>query len=339
MSYSRSFTRRVAVHYSGTVRYPASETAGTVSYSGTAYEDVTVNINVETAHFDKSVGECNGNVGLLTGAVVATEAAQVSSIKENAKKVGNTIINGFFKTVGYEISQQISELSNRINATLLHLAELSNRCKEKKKQMDNDYHRLSDRYVKVFDELNAELKNRIYELDRPVFGFRQNIDKNSYKALGTDIVGTVAVSGSENSRLEALISASMVKKQAQETMGKADSFLVRQWQTERLLHECLVPEDFAGKYYIPVCYFEYCDMNNCSQKDLFESGVVSCDRDFLFEEFEKKQWIDSDIETADQIKNYFLHEVSENCKGADSHTGRIADYINKLFNDSKIKII
>ena len=59
MSYNRRFTRRVAVPYSGsmTVNYPASEHGGskTVYYDGTAYEDVEVDIHVDTSPFDASV--------------------------------------------------------------------------------------------------------------------------------------------------------------------------------------------------------------------------------------------------------------------------------------------
>ena len=256
MSYSQSFTKRVAVHYSGTVGYPASQSSGTVSYSGTAYEDVVVNILVETDRFDDSVNDCNGHVGLLTGAVVATEIAQVASIRDKAIKVGDTIINGFFKAVRSEISQQISELSSRIDATLLHLEELSKRCLGKKRQMEVDYNRLSGRYLKIFDELNAELKNRIYELDKPAFKFREVGDKNSYRALGNDMVGTVAVSGAENSRLEAMITASVVKKQAKDTIGMANDFLMKQKNTERLLSECILEDSSDGQYYVPVCYME-----------------------------------------------------------------------------------
>ena len=117
MSYSRSFTKRIAVHYSGSVSYPASQSGGRVSYSGTQYENVVVNINVDTDSFDSSVKQCNNSVGVLTGAVVATEGAQVLSIKKNAQKIGQTIIDGFFKTVRSEISQQIMELKNQIEST------------------------------------------------------------------------------------------------------------------------------------------------------------------------------------------------------------------------------
>lgn len=95
MSYTRSFTKTIAVHYSGSVSYPASQSGGTTSYSGTAYETVTVNVNVDTDPFDASVAQCNTGVGMLTGSVVATEAAQVASIGEAAQKVGSTIVKGF----------------------------------------------------------------------------------------------------------------------------------------------------------------------------------------------------------------------------------------------------
>jgi len=84
MSYTRTYRERIAVHYSGTVsyNYPSSQNggSGTAHYSGTEYEEVDVHINVDTDPFDNSVEHCNTNVNLLTGAVVATEAAQLVSI-------------------------------------------------------------------------------------------------------------------------------------------------------------------------------------------------------------------------------------------------------------------
>ena len=178
MSYSRSFSKTIAIHYSGSVSYPASQSGGSVSYSGTAYEDVVVNINVDTDAFDSSVRHCNNSVGALTGAVVATEGAQVASIRQNAIKIGQTIVDGFFSTVRSEISQQITELKNRIDADLIHLNELAKRCVDKQRQMESDYNRISGRYLKIFSDLDNELDNRIHEIDRPVFEFRQRTGRS-----------------------------------------------------------------------------------------------------------------------------------------------------------------
>ena len=118
MSYRRSFTKTIPVHYSGTEYATVSTGEGSktvsVHYSGTVYETVTVNVNVDTDSFENSVDRCNGTVNVLTGSVAATQAAQVASIRENSRKVGETIIQGFFTTVQSEISQQIMEISSRI---------------------------------------------------------------------------------------------------------------------------------------------------------------------------------------------------------------------------------
>ena len=58
MSYSRRYHTQIAVHYSGTVSYPASQSGGTTSYSGTAYEDVTIDVDVDTTRFDAEVSHC-----------------------------------------------------------------------------------------------------------------------------------------------------------------------------------------------------------------------------------------------------------------------------------------
>lgn len=96
MSYSKKYHERIPVRYSGskTVSYPASQNGGshTVYFDGITYEDINTYIDVDTQAFDRSVANCNVSVNTLTGAVVATEAAQIASIDANAKKVGGTII-------------------------------------------------------------------------------------------------------------------------------------------------------------------------------------------------------------------------------------------------------
>ena len=84
MSYSRTYRETITVPYSGSLNlnFPPSENGGseTVYYSGTVDEDVYVNIDVDTNPFDNSVAHCNSSVNLLTGAVVATEAAHTTHV-------------------------------------------------------------------------------------------------------------------------------------------------------------------------------------------------------------------------------------------------------------------
>lgn len=341
MSYSRSFTKTIAVHYSGSVNYPASQSSGTVHYSGTAYEDVNVTITVDTDDFDSSVHNCNQTVGVLTGAVVATEGAQVASIKEKADRVGQTIINGFFKTIRSEISQQIMELTNKINAVLLHLTNLSQRCTEKQRQMEKDYHRISERYTKIFEELNQELQNRIYELDKPAFAFRQESDKNINRLLETDMVNTVAVSGTENSHLEAMMSASYVKKNALDCLSKINTFLEGQKRTTDVLHNCMMPYCDSSYYYVPICYVETTDTDNQINHNIYTPQINrQISTNDLMDEFNRMEWSVTDNPDESQIRLHFNNELTEQYPASeDVHENRVRDYIVQLFNLQNTKNI
>lgn len=340
MSYSRSFRKQIAVHYSGRVSYPASQNGGTVSYSGTEYEEVVVNITVDTDDFDSSVHQCNSSVNLLTGAVVATEGAQVVSIKNNALRVGQTIIDGFFKTVRSEISQQIMELTNKINATLLQLNEMVKRCIDKQHQMETDYNRISKRYMKIFDELNSELENRIYELDKPAFVFRKTCDDSSYRAIGTDLVGTVAVAGSENRQLEARISASIAKKRALDTIQKANLFLEKQKQTDHILHDCIMHDNWESVYYIPVCYVEKSNSANQIDREMYQSNVFGhMDDNELMESFRGETWSPMPPQEAEQIKFHFNNELSTRYTSSNEHEERVSACISRLFNINTIQVV
>ena len=185
MSYSRSYSETVYKVVSDTVSYdyPASEKGGrgSVYVEIEAQIPVDVNIFVDTSSFDRSVEHCGNNVDLLTGAVVATEVAEIASIKENSERVADTIIGGFFSYIRSEISQQIAELTQNIDAQLMHLKELMQSCRSKKNQMEGDFNRISGRYVKIFEDLNNELSNRIFELDKPTFVFKKETDNQKIR--------------------------------------------------------------------------------------------------------------------------------------------------------------
>ena len=343
MSYRRSFTKTISVHYSGTATTSVSVngTSHTVSvpYSGTAYENVTVNIDVDTTPFDTSVGRCNGNVDLLTGAVVATEGAQVASIRENSKKVADTVINGFFKTVRSEISQQITELKSRIDATILHLNELAKRCIEKQRQMETDYNRISSRYSKIFADLDSELSNRIYELDKPAFVFRDGSDVCMSSLLGSDLVGTVAVSGTEQSRLGAKISASLAKRHALDAINRADTFLEKQYATDSVIRKCIRNDAGNATYYAPVCYIETEANESGHEKKLFQpEDVPQLDHQYIIEAVNAENTHRPDKTVVSQICNEFNAEVSNRYATADEHGNRVRDYINRLFNINSIQL-
>lgn len=332
MSYTRSFTKTIAVHYSGSVSYPASQTGGTRSYSGTAYETVTVNVNVDTDPFDTSVAQCNTGVGMLTGSVVATESAQVASIGEAARKVGSTIVKGFFKTVQSEISQQIAELRANIDAHLIHLRELAKNCVAKQTQMSNDYRRLRERYTKLFTDLDNELENRIYSLDQPAFKFKRQADALSAETSEGAVM--IAVGASEGSALHARIAASIAKRDAMQSIGRANSFLRHQQNMDRLLNHCLLDTSASGVHYVPVAYVETVSGAQGLQHSTYPSQMIDSRRAAsIGSDMESESWSTRvSAEDAGRIRSCYNTLVAENITGNDAHTDRVRRYMCSLFN-------
>ncbi|MBR2050636.1 MAG: hypothetical protein IKK27_02645 [Alistipes sp.] len=338
MSYRQSVSKTIQIHYSGSVSYPASEHGGTVSYSGTASELVTVNIDVETDEFDHSVAGCNKTIDLLTGAVAATNSAQVASISQNAEKVGQTIIRGFFKTISSELSQQIMELSTKLESLVLTLRHFAERCAAKQQQMEVDYNRIASRYVKVFNDLNKELENRVYELDRPAFTFKRSSDTQTLRSTASDLVGTAAVSSGEAGLLQAQISASITKKRALDTINAANGFLAQQKCLEQTITRSMVNESSDATIYVPVLFIETEDQEGYVQRDTYHTEQLpTIDSGNLIVQFNNQRWREMDRDDAERVRQYLVGEINRTYVDKDSHTTRIREMIARLAEQNRIK--
>lgn len=176
MSYSRQY--QTSVHYSGTVhyRYPASEHGGTDSVHYDGDVPITINIDVDTTPFDRSVKDTNTTLAVVAGAVSAAEAAQVAQIQESSNRISNTAVRGFFRMAASEMSALSSEFSNKMSSTVGLLSEQGQQVAHIHNQMEGDYHALKSRYKRVFDELDRELDRRVRELDRPSFQLAEHAE-------------------------------------------------------------------------------------------------------------------------------------------------------------------
>lgn len=339
MSYNRRFSKTITIRYSGTVSYPASERGGTISYSGTATEVVDVNVHVDTNPFDHSVSNCNGQVNLLTGAVVATEAAQVQSIKDNSRQVASTIVKGFFKTIGSEISQQINELKNNIEATTFHLVELTKRCLEKKDQMAVDYQRLCQRYMKIFENLNNELENRIYEVDKPIFGIKEKVSQYASIAEDTDMVSTVVVSGAEEAKLQAQMSSAFLKEKASKAINIAYEYLQRQKLMDLSIEENMHEENINSTLYVPVIVSSSCDSAGVFTEKLYSPDKFNktLTSNSILQHLMRSEWKTMSQEEKKRIEQHFNAEVNNHFADSSSHDTRVRSVVLKLFSDNAMQ--
>ena len=338
MSYTRRFTKTISVHYSGSVSYPPSQSGGSASYSGTTYEKVVFDVTVDTDPFDSEVESMKHRVDLLTGSVVATESAHVAVINESSRRVGDTIIAGFFKTVKSDISQQIAELKIRSESLLLQLNKLAGRCRDKMRQMSVDYQRISDRYGKIFTDLNQELENRVYSIDEPVFRVSRTLDEIGSLPEKDDTVATVSVSAGENAHVHSMIAANIAKRRAAEAIEKGHRFLQVQKQTDHIINRCLLSERKGELLSAPYCVMETVTEKGRSDREIHVSPLLDkISKEKLFHELDNIGWESKVNEEADRaITDYFNREAAEQrLQATDEHQGRVAELTMKLFNLSQ----
>ena len=312
MSYRRSYTGYV--HYSGTVSYPASQHGGSVSYSGT--EPVYITIDVDTNAFDASVNRCNDAVNALTGAVVATEAAQVDAKRRASKQIASSIVKGFFDYVGADLSQKIKELASKCESLFVALMGHKDNCLSKSQQMQDDYNRISKRYSKIFDDLDKETISRIEILDRPTFQFAETaqnlIDRNS----NTELLGISTISANESIKLETVLSCSHVKQQASILLAKANNYLQGTYRLANSVRDMLDESQEEEEILLPIMFVE-----SVINSDNKETRIIGTDEEFapsgeaidsqLRSKFMSKavEWGDMESDDFDKVISYLNANV------------------------------
>lgn len=251
------------------VSYPASKNGGTMN------QTVRIDVFLKNEEFNTSVDHCNQSINLLTGSIVATEAAQVETIESNSEKIASSLVKGIFGYIHSEISQQISELSQSVDAQILHLKELGQACLGKRSQMESDFKRISSRYVKIFQDLNTELHNRIYELDKPTFLFKHQLDHLQQRSMENDLVNTITVFGKENTSLISTISSSIAKRTVLNTIHNAQAYLSGQNHLKKTLSKNLHFAKENQLYFLPVCIIHKKVQRNTYQTEAFSASDLS----------------------------------------------------------------
>ncbi len=360
MSYTRHFKKTIEVpveiriedpdvgenrHRSGSVHirvgdyrdsFHISSSGHNHNYEFTDHETINVNIKVDTDEYDEQIDNCVDNVQLLTGSVVATEAAQVKSVHDNSRAVASTIVKGFFKNIEAELSSQIMELTKKVDSRLGHLNEQAKELLKKKEQMQHDYQRTAARYSKVIADLNQELENRVVALDQPIYKFHDSVQHESDRMINSDFLNTSSVVNAENSILEAQIMGAIIKKRTQQALDKTKKLLMVQRRTDNVINRTLLFSDNDNcQYFLPVLFYENTLGNGMSSKqfvydsqkiperindEIANTYLASDNHDFEFGEKQQElllPYLSNEINLAYFNKN-------------SSHDERVKDMIFKL---------
>lgn len=212
---------------------------------------------VDTNPMAKSIDSMSRHVDATTTAVVAFKSAVIKAEKDGADHVCSNVNKGFFTLMHSTLSQKIAANQSRVDSLTMELVAQKKRLLAIKSTMERDYSRIVGRYSRIITGINKALKQRVIELDRPVFDFATrdvacNMGRNQLLAA------VVPVCQLENITATQQITASHMKHDSYRVIDSTEKFL-RQMNEQKILTDRIllksIPSDEGTEHY-PVAILE-----------------------------------------------------------------------------------
>ena len=337
MSYRKTYTGRV--HYSGTVSYPSSESGGTKSYSGSV--PITISIDVDTDEFDQSVSYCRDRVDALTASVAATEAAHVLAKEKSATKISNSIVKNFFDYLGGDLSLRLQELQASCESLMMQLVSYKDSCASKQTQMETDYRRISERYAKIFADLNHELESRIKTLDKAAMLFAEDAEAVVDRSVATETLGIATISAEENRRLEATLTSSHLKQATQEMTCRVREYLERTYILTSKLSNMLEERGENEEIMLPILYLEGSTPQGNTESKLIYAQEGMSQSEQLDAQL-RSQFLDNSLEWTElpeETQTRLISLINSSIQSSDSMDDRVAKTILHLAKNQSIQTL
>ncbi len=302
----------------------------------------TFNYTVDTQPMAEEMKSVSRHVNVTTVAVVAMQAAVIAAEERGADHICSNVNRGFYSLIRSQISQKLAKLQSEVDSHVMQLVQQKKALLSIKTRMQRDYNMIAGRYTKLFNGLNANLKQRVFELDKPTISFaHKEIDKvaNRTKYL----TATIPISQLESIASSQKIIASNVKQKGFNVINSMKSFIHEMNVQKNLTDKILINDNGItkiGTSYIPVIMYE-CNMDKSEHKNIdmavseigLNNVAKSAIKNAAFTEFPLLKWSENS-DTAKEIKSEFSRLIS-----ASSKSSRIKDLASQLFQSSDYLII
>lgn len=196
---------------------------------------------VDTKPMARQIQTVSNSVQGTTTAVVAMQSAVVMAEKQAADRVCQNVNRGFYALIRSQISQKIAKLQSQVDSHLMQLNMQRKQLLAVKKHMEHDYNMLTRQYMKTFNGLNQNLKQRIFELDRPTVDFAvKDIARITNRAKV--LPATVPVAQVEALSTSQKLIASNVKYRGKRVVDSMSSFLTDMSDQKQLTDSIMLNE-------------------------------------------------------------------------------------------------
>lgn len=218
----------------------------------------TFNYTVDTNPMAQEIGSVSNHVKATTTAVVAMQTAVVVAEAKAADLVCGNVNKGFYTLIHSQISQKIARLQSEVDSHLMQLNQKKKQLLAVKGRMERDYNMISNRYLKLFNGLNANLKQRLFELDKPTIDFAvREVEKVSNRTKY--LTATVPVTQLESLAISQKIIASNLKFRGLNVINSMTRFLANMYEQKELTDRILLEnskKDESATLFIPIIIIE-----------------------------------------------------------------------------------
>lgn len=302
----------------------------------------TFNYTVDTKPMADEIRSVSHHVNATTGAVVAMQTAVILAEEKAADHVCNNVNKGFYSLILSQISQKMAKLQSDVDSHLMLLVQQKNALLSIKTRMQRDYNMIAGRYGKLFNGLNANLKQRVFELDKPTIDFAiKEVDKVSNRSKY--LTATIPITQLESISLSQRIVASNIKDKGLNVINSMRSFLFEMNTQKKLTDQILINDNRyteTATIYIPVVICE-CNRDKTNSKDIeiiisdveLDKLSKSAIQNTAYSEINQVEWSQKTIPNS-EIKSEFSKLISSSHKSQ-----RVKDLAMLMFQSTNFQTI
>ena len=296
---------------------------------------------VDTKPMADEISSVSRHVNVTTGAVVAMKAAVVLAEEKAANHVCDNVNRGFYSLIRSQISQKTAKLQSEVDSHLIQLMQQKKALIAIKARMNRDYNMIAKRYIKLFNGLNTNLKQRVFELDKPTINFAvKEVDKFSNRTKY--LTATIPITQIESLKNSQQILSSNLKSKGFNVIGSMRGFLMEMNTQKKLTDRILIKD---GRYrgnaviYIPIAISEKLlsgkdvGMEVTLSNTLLDNYTKSEITNSVMESIPQLNWKDEN-EMFAEVKSEYVKLVSETSKSE-----RVKELAMKLFLSNNYQTI
>ena len=289
---------------------------------------------VDTEPMAREITSVSDQIKGTTAAVVGMQVAVIQAEEEASEHVCKNVNRGFYTLIHSQISQKIAKLKSEVDSHLMQLNQQRKQLLAIRSRMERDYHMIASRYLKLFNGLNQNLQQRVFELDKPTIEFAvKDVDRLTNRTRL--LPGAVPVEQLESLDLSQKILVSNVKERGLSVINSMTRFLRDMYAQKRLTNRILLSESSSEEcetMAIPVVICE----SNYDKYDNRRLDVVVAQVGLTDEARMRIQSVIGEVAqilpwSSDKVPAAELKSEFNRCLDASNSSPRVKQMIEQLF--------